>query len=122
MYAIALYGVLLIALSLFMVAKPEFSVEMALRYCRLRYMHPAEILVCLGFGSAFIFYSGSSAFPAVLRIFGYLLAGVGIALLLTPPSYHRRLAIWSTRKFARFFRPAGLVSLGFGVLLVYAVL
>ncbi len=120
MYAIAIYGLLIISISLVMIVKPDLWVDMAVRYCRLPYMHPLEILICLGFGLPFIFYADRSEFPTTFKIFGYLLVAVGLGLMLTPPSYHRRFGIWSVQKFKRFFRPAGLVSLVFGAFLVYA--
>ncbi len=121
-YVIVIYGLLIIAISLVMVAKPDLWVAMTVRYCRLPYMHPVEILVCLGFGLSFVFYAGQSEFPAMFKFFGYVLVAVGLGLILTPPSYHRRFGIWSVEKIGRYFRPAGLFSLIFGAFLVYAAL
>jgi len=45
MYAIAIYGLLMIWISFVMVAKPDLWVEMSVRYCRPPYMHPLEILI-----------------------------------------------------------------------------
>lgn len=122
MYVIVIYGLLIISISLVMIAKPDSWVEMAVRYCRLPYMHPVEILICIGFGLSFIFYAGQSEFPTLFKFFGYVLVAVGLGLIFTPPSYHRRFGIWSTEKIGRQFRPAGLFSLIFGAFLVYAAL
>ena len=62
MYAIAIFGLFIISVSVLMIAKPDLWVEMAVRYCHLPYMHPLEILICLGFGLPFIFYAENSEF------------------------------------------------------------
>ncbi len=120
MYAILVYGLLIIAVSLFMIVKPDRWVELATRYCEFRYMHPIEIAIAVGFGLPFIVFAGESAFPTFFKVFGYVLVAVGIGLMLTPPSIHRRFGIWSLKKMERLFRPAGVVSLAFGAFLVYA--
>ncbi len=120
MYAILIFGVLIMAISVFMIAKPDQWVDLAMRYCRLPYMHPLEILICLGFGVPFILNGGRSAFPMALTVFGYVLTAVGVGLMFTPPSYHRRFGLWSLQKMRRLFRPAGVFSLLLGAFLVYA--
>ena len=67
-------------------------------------------------------YADQSRLPTVIRVFGYLLIAVGLGLLATPPSYHRRCGVWSVDEFSQYFRVAGLGSLTFGVFLIYAVL
>ena len=105
-----------------MIVRPEAWVDKAVHYCRQRYMHPLEILICVGFGVPFIIYSEASRLPATLTWFGYLLVGVGVGLVFVPPSFHRRFGIWSIQKIGGHFRPAGVFSLVFGGLLLYAVL
>ena len=121
MYAIAAFGLLMIAISLLMIVRPETWVDKGVRYCRLRYMHPLEILIRIGFGVLFIIYAESSRYPTALTGFGYLLVGVGIGLVFVPPSLHRRFGIWSIQKIGRRFRTAGVFSLVLGGLLLYTV-
>ena len=120
MYAIAINGMVIIVVSLVMVAKPDVWGRFIVRFSRMPYMHPLEILVRLGFGLLFVRYAEDSKFPVTIKIMGYVLLAVGVGLMLTPPSQHRRFAIWSVEKFSKYFRPAGLVSLLFGVFLIYA--
>lgn len=122
MYAIAAFGLLLVAISLLMIVHPETWVDKAVRYCRLPYMHPLEIIIRIGFGVPFIMYAESSRYPFALTGFGYLLVGVGIGLVFVPPSLHRRFGIWSIQKIGRRFRAAGVFSLALGGVLLYAVL
>ena len=122
MYAIALFGLIMVVVSLVMVAKPDMWGRFILRFSRMPYMHPLEIFIRLGFGLLFVRYAEDSKFPLMIRIMGYVLLAVGVGLILTPPSSHRRFALWAVEKLSRFFRPAGLVSLSFGVFLIYAAL
>ncbi len=112
----------MVGISLALMARPDASAEAVLRFVRLRYFHPFEIVTRLGFGVLFVMYADQSRFPTVVRVFGYLLVAVGLGLLVTPPSYHRRFGVWSVDKFSKYFRVAGLGSLAFGVFLIYAVL
>ncbi len=120
MYSIAFFGALMIAMSVVMVVNPAFGGRAIVRFTRMPYMHPFEILTRIGFGLLFVANADQTQFPTTITVVGYLLLAVGAGLLLTPPSYHKRFAIWSVEKFERTFRPAGLVSLAFGIFLVYA--
>ena len=122
MFAIGVFGLGMVGISLALVARPDAAAEAVRRFVRLRYFHPFEIVTRLGFGVLFVLYADQSKFPTVIRVFGYILVAVGLALMVTPPSYHRRFGIWSVDKFSKYFRVAGLGSLAFGVLLVYAVI
>lgn len=122
MFAIGVFGLGMVGISLALVARPDASAEAVRRFVRLRYFHPFEVVTRLGFGVLFVLYADQSRFPIVILLFGYMLVAVGLALMVTPPSYHRRFGIWSVDKFSKHFRVAGLGSLAFGVLLVYAVI
>ena len=121
MFAIGVFGVGMVGMSLALVAKPDASAEAVLRFVRLPYFHPFEIITRLGFGVLFVLYADQSRFPTLISVFGYLLIAVGLGLLATPPSYHRRFGVWSVDKFSKYFRVAGLASLTFGMFLIYAV-
>lgn len=120
MYAIAINGALMVAISLIMIAKPNYWGKLIVRFSRMPYMHPLEIVIRLGFGLLFVRYADESKFPLMIRIMGYVLLAVGVGLVFTPPSSHRRFAVWSVERFSRIFRPAGILSLAFGLLLIYA--
>ncbi len=122
MYAIAINGVLIVAISLVMVARPEVWARFIVRFSRMPYMHLLEILIRVGFGILFLRYADDTKFPLTIEIMGYVLLAVGVGLILTPPSSHRRFAVWSVEKFSKYFRRAGLVSLAFGMFVIYAAI
>lgn len=59
--------------------------------------------------------------PRLFEILGVLLVVVGLGLLFIGASRHRQFAIKSA-SFVRVFRPAGVVSLAFGIYIIYAAL
>lgn len=118
--AVVLFGLGMVGISLAMWARPDATASRMLRFIRMPFMHPIEILTRVGFGVLFILGAGPSRFPVVLRAFGYLLVAVGLALLFTPPSLHRRFGVWSVERFSRRFRLAAVPSLAFGAFLIYA--
>ncbi len=120
MIAIVIFGAGMVALSVGMVVKPEAWARAAVRFTRLRFMHPFEIVTRIGFGALFVLYADQTKFPTLIRVLGYALLAVGVALLFTPPRVHRRFGVWCVEKTARFLRPAGLASLAFGIFLIYA--
>ena len=120
MYAIALFGAIMVVMSLAMVASPEGWGKAIVRFSRMPYMHLFEIITRIGFGLLFVTYADHSKFPTVITFIGYMLLAVGVGLMLTPPSYHRRFAVWCAAKLAKYFRAAGLASLAFGIFLIYA--
>jgi len=120
MYAIIINGLVMVAISIFMIAKPYVWGQLIVKFLRIPYMHTLEIFIHLGFGLLFVTYAEHSKFPMTIKIYGFILLAFGASLIFTPPSYHRRFAVWSVKKFSKYFRPAGFVSFTFGVFLIYA--
>lgn len=122
MYIIILFGALMIIFSVIMIISPVYWSQSIIRFSQMPYFHPFEILARLGAGTVFVVYADQSQAPTVMTIIGYLLLTVGVGLMLTPPSAHRRFAVWSAKRFQTAFRPAGVFSLLFGLFLIYSAL
>ena len=122
MYAIAFFGILMILLSTMMVINPDSWSNRILKFSQMKVFHGFEIVSRLFFGVVFITFADQTLYPAVMRAFGYLMAAVGVGLLIAGPSRHQQFAVWSARKFFRTFRPAGIVSLMFGAFIAYAAI
>ena len=120
MYIIALFGLLLMVLSLLMIINPQSWANGIVKFSEKPYFHLFEILSRLGFGLGFIIYAEQTIYPKLITYVGYLLVAVSVGLMLTPPSRHRKFAVWSTSKFRKTFRPIGFVSIFFGFFLIYA--
>lgn len=122
MYIIILFGVLMIIFSAIMIISPVYWSQSIIRFSQTPYFHAFEILTRLVAGAIFVIYADQTHSPTMMKIIGYLLLTVGVGLMLTPPSAHRRFAVWSAEKFHKAFRPAGVFSLLFGVFLIYSTL
>ena len=110
----------MILLSIVMITNPENWSNRIVKFSEKPYFHPFEILSRLAFGVVFIMAADQTLYPSLMLVIGYLLIGVGVGLLLIPPSKHRQFAVWSARRFKNTFRPMGLGSLFFGAFLIYA--
>jgi len=121
-YLIALFGILLVLLSVVMVANPEYWSRGIVKFSKVAYFHPLEIVSRLLFGAIFITFADQTLYPTLMSVIGYVLVAVGIGLSLTPPSKHRRFAAWSAQRFKSVFRPAGALSFVFGIFIIYAAL
>lgn len=122
MYLIALFGVLMMLLSIVMMVNPDYWSRGIVKFSKVAYFHPFEILSRLIFGVVFITFAGQTLYPMLISVVGYILVIVGVGLLFTPPSKHRQFAVWSAQKFRPVFRPAGVVSFAFGIFIIYTSL
>lgn len=122
MYAIAFFGILLVLLSAVMVFDPDYWSNGIVRFSRAKYFHGFEIISRLGFGAIFVAYSEQTLYPAVMGVLGYLMVAVGVGLLIAGPTRHMQFAVWSAKKFNKTFRPAGIVSIVFGIFIAYGAL
>ena len=110
----------MIGLSLMMIVSPKLWLDLSIRYCRLPYMHPLEILIRIGFGITFITYAADTTYPTLILYAGYLLIAVGVGLACIRPSFHRHLGIIMIQRIGPWFRLAGCISLPMGIFLIYA--
>ena len=121
-YAIAFFGILMILLSAAMVIDPDSWSNGIVKFSQTKYFHGLEIISRLFFGAILIAFSEQTLYPAVMGVFGYLMVAVGVGLLIAGPSRHKQFAVWSAKKFNKTFRPAGIVSLVFGIFIAYGAL
>ncbi len=112
----------MILLSTMMVINPDSWSNGILKFSQMKCFHGFEIVSRLFFGAIFIIFSDQTLYPTVMRAIGYLMAAVGVGLLIAGPSRHKQFAVWSAKKFYRTFRLAGIASLVFGAFIAYAAL
>ena len=122
MLAVMLFGMLMAGISICMILKPEAWGRALLRFTNMRFMHPFEIVTRLGFGISFVTLADQTKFPTFITVFGFILVAVGLGLLVTPPSYHRRFGVWCAERFSPYSRIAGLGSFAFGMFLIYTAI
>ncbi|MFB2660215.1 hypothetical protein [Shewanella mangrovisoli] len=116
MYFIAAFGLLMLLFSLVMVARPAAFANGIIAFSERPYFHIVEVVSRIIAGVIFIQYCADTRFLAI----GIVLLCVGIGLACTPPSKHRKFALWSAQAFNNQFRLIGVVSVPLSLLLIYA--
>lgn len=120
MYFIASFGFLMMLLSLSMVVKPDSFSNGIISFSEKSYFHLFEIISRITAGIIFVAYAANTIFPKTILCIGYGLILVGIGLALTPPTLHRKFAVWSANNFRSKFRLIGIVSVPLSMFLIYA--
>ena len=121
MYFIAAFGLLMIALSLVMIINPIAWARGILAFERKRYFHTIEVTSRMALGVMLLVFASQTSHPRLFEILGVSLVVIGLGPLFIGSRRHRQFAIKSA-SFVRVFRPAGFVSLVFGIYIVYAAL
>lgn len=120
MYLIAALGLLMTLLSLAMVVKPGSFSDEIISFSKKPYFHLFEIISRVISGIIFVVYAADTLAPKTMYVIGVALIVVGLGLAVTPPSAHKKFAIWSANNFRSKFRLIGLVSIPLALLLIYS--
>lgn len=119
MYFIALFGLLLTALSLVMIISPQRWSDGIISFSQKSYFHGFEVMSRFIAGCLFISFHQSTLSPLLIQFLGYLLIVVSIGLIICGSPKHQKFAIWSAVKFKPYFRACGVGALLFGNYLIY---
>ena len=120
MWFIAFFGLLMMVLSVLMIKNPYAWASSIRTFSHKAYFHLFEIISRLIFGLVFIVYAEQTSLPLLIKVIGWIVLLVAIGLAFTPPSKHRQFAVWSSHRFVKSFRIAGVGSLLFGGLIITA--
>lgn len=119
MYFIALFGLLLTALSLVMIISPQRWSDGIISFSQKSYFHWYEVMSRFIAGCLFISFHQSTLSPLLIKTMGYLLVAVSIGLFIYGSDRHLKFAAWSAVKFKPYFRACGVGALLFGNYLIY---
>lgn len=122
MIFIALFGVVMMLLSLKMIKNPIGFAQAIVTFSQKRYFHIFEILSRLFFAVVFIHYAASTSAEIMHSVLGLLMAFTSIFLVIIGEEKHRVFAVWSASKFSSMFRFSGLCSLFFGAFIIYSAI
>lgn len=121
MFAIAAIGLLTIVLSLIMIVSPAGWSRGILLFSRKPYFHVTEVFSRFLMGGVLVFFASQTLYPLFIATVGYIFLAVGVLLIAIGARNHRAFAVRSA-SFVPLFRPAGVVSLGFGAFVIYTAL
>ncbi|MCW8878318.1 MAG: hypothetical protein OQJ89_11960 [Kangiellaceae bacterium] len=118
-FSVVIFGSLMMFFSLIMIANPTYWGEVIVRFSLKSWFHWFEVVSRLTFAVLFFLAAQYSPFPNLILTMSYLLFFVSAFLLIMAPKRHKAFAVWSAKSFNKWFRPLGVLSLGFGGFLVY---
>ena len=121
-WVVILGGVWLIAVSCFMLARPQTALRCLGKMASTNLINYAEISSRMIWGIALVLAAELLKFPEVFRILGLFLAATSAVLFLVPRKWHAGYAsYWSNRLSTSLVRIFAPFSLAFGIFLIYAI-
>ncbi len=116
------FGLWLIALSLFMLFRPGKALEVLARMGSTARIHYSELGIRFVAGASMISAAPVSRAPEILGPIGWFVAGSSIILMLLPRAWHAGYSSWWANRIPRFVVCAlAPLSIFAGVLLVHTV-
>lgn len=115
---IVLAALYLVALGVAALAAPVPAGRFLLGFAGSRRVHFLELILRLAVGTAFVLYAPHLPVPEGFGVFGWLLVGTSLGLLLVPWRWHQRFARRVVPHANRHMGVIGVVSvlLGSGIL------
>jgi hypothetical protein len=117
---VVIAGIYLVFLGVACLAAPAGARRFLLGFAGSAWKHYAELCTRLLLGAAFLLAAPRMAAPGAFTLFGWLLLGTTVGLLLLPWRWHHRFARWAVPEALRFLPLVGAASLVFGALVLWA--
>ncbi len=118
-----LFGVWLIAVSVFMLAAPQTALRYLGKMASTDLINYSELTLRLIAGLALWRYAEFSKAPEILRVAGIFFVITSIILIVVPRKWHAAYAVWWSKKLSpAMVRLSAPFSLAAGGLLIYAVI
>ena len=119
---IYLFGAFLILAGISLVAKPALIFNLLIKHADKLWLYLTAIIIRLVLGLILINMAELSRFPLTMLIIGLIAIVAAVFLTLIGWNNFKRLMAWLDTTTKPFARVAGLVSLCFGVFLIYAII
>jgi hypothetical protein len=117
---VATTGIFLGVLGVVSLAAPHHAKRFLLGFAGSLSKHYAELAVRILVGGAFVMAAPRTPWPLALGVFGWVLLGTTVILLLVPWRLHHRFARWAVPKALRFLPLVGVASLALGAIILVA--
>ena len=119
---ILLFGLAIIGAGVLMLWKPPVMVNFLRRHAGSSYLHLLAIVVRLVLGIVLTGYADQSRFPMLLNVLGVLSIAAAIVIAVLPGQKFEQLVRWAVERFEGYIRPASVVVIVFGLVLMIAVI
>lgn len=121
-YIILLFGLLIVLLGGLLLIQPKLILDPLRSNADTLLLHIVAVAVRLLLGSALVLYSGSSRFPVVLEILGWLTITAALVLWAMGRANFQAMMAWALNFTSTYSRIGGGLTMCFGAFLVYAVI
>lgn len=119
---VVLAGAYLIGLGVAALFRPEFAKRFLAGHASSATAHFTELGVRIAIGAGFVLSAGQMQFSSAFRVFGWLLIGTSVVLLVVPWRLHHRFAAWSVPMATKRLPLLGVGALLGGGMLLYSLL
>lgn len=117
---IKLFTILLLLAGISLLITPEFIIDWIEANTENTSLYISAIVVRFIFGVLFIVAAKESAYPMVIKIFGYMFIIAAIVFLLMGQESFQHLMTSLIPRFKPFAPVSGILSIAFGGFLIYA--
>lgn len=121
MWLIALFGLLMIAVSLVILFKPVYFSFKTIEFSHQKWFHPFEISSRILFGIILVYFAEQTLHPTLFGYLGYIIMAVGVGLLFTPVTLHQKYARYWAAKVSWLKVPA-ILGIAFGMFVIFSAL
>lgn len=119
---VVLAALYLLALGVASLVVPSRARSFLLGFASTKPVHFAELVLRLVVGAALVSYAPRMSLPGVFNLVGWVLLVTTACLLLLPWRWHRRFAEHAVPQATRHIELLGAGSLGFGAMILAAVM
>ncbi len=117
---IILFGALILLAGLTLVINPDLIFGLLGRHADSLGLHVLAVVVRVIIGVLLIVESGTSRFPLIIEIIGWLSIAAAAVFALIGRKKFLRLMNWALSLAKPYGRMGGLIAVGFGGILIYA--
>lgn len=112
---IAATGLFFIWLAATCIFRPGTAEAFLLGFATSAAKHYAELGIRITVGTALVMFAQRSPWPVIINLFGWVLIGTTVGLLLVPWRWHHRFAQQAVPKALRYVKVLGIASFGLGI-------
>lgn len=117
---VILFGLYLIGLAVASVLLPERAARFLESFAGSAFAHYLEMLIRLVVGVSFVRIASRMPLPTAFTVFGWILVGTTVGLLVIPWQWHHSFAVKSVPQALRYLKLFAAVSFILGALILTA--
>lgn len=117
---ITLFGLFLILAGTSLIFRPQVVFGLLNNNLENTWLYTAAIVTRLIVGALLLYFASISKYPATINAIGWILIVAAVVLAVIGRNRFRRLVSWVLSVFEPYGHVGGIVSVCFGIFLIYA--